>query len=188
MGSRACGATTSAARLADRRPTLFLEPRPCAWLDGSLRTLALGLVEEGMTLFVCIGVGGWPAPGVTRFGGIEGDGDDVSEATPLVWMPGGAGFLGLGMGGGWIGVTVIGAIGQRLVGGTIDGPGSSGPDVANLFGGPVAGSVLATAGLASAVRGSASVASGSGVTTKARGAGRIRSDRRRSQGSRGRLD
>lgn len=101
----------SAASEAERSPALFLKLRP-PWADCSRRTRLAGRADCGFAPFI-----------VAEFGGflvdIDGEGDDLMELAPLVWMPGGTGRLILdATAGGWIAVTT----GAILPDGAATGP------------------------------------------------------------------
>ena len=83
----------STARFARRRPALFLDPRPAVWPDTSL----LGTLEGRLgAAFAPLAVAEFGVCLEAEGGFLEardGDGDDLDELTPLVWMPGGTGRL-----------------------------------------------------------------------------------------------
>jgi hypothetical protein len=102
--------------LAERSPALFLEPRPASPCPGVSRRIRVG----GRIMLFPLGraeVEGWPlALDGGRFAERDGDGDDLDELTPFVWMPGGTGrFALVGMTGGGTAVTETGAIAPASV-------------------------------------------------------------------------
>jgi hypothetical protein len=89
----------SAARDAERSPALFLEFRPAIWTEGSLRVRFTGRAEGGFVPFGVADVGGGCfALGGGFFADMDGEGDDLDELTPFVWIPGGIGRLIFGVG------------------------------------------------------------------------------------------
>ncbi len=97
--------------LVDLRPALFLDTRPAICTDASrLGRFGGRTVVAPPPLAVTNVVGCFALDG-GRFAEREGDGDDLEELTPLVWMPAGTGRLAfVGIVGGGTAVTVTGAI------------------------------------------------------------------------------
>ena len=97
--------------LADLSPALLRDPRP-AICAGMSRLLRLGgRTAVTVAPFVLTVIGGCLAVDGGFLADRDGEGDDVEELTPFVWMPGGTGRLALvGMTGGGTAVTETGAI------------------------------------------------------------------------------
>jgi len=111
-GSATADTATSGRMLADRSPALFLDPRPATCTEGSRRGRFGWRTATLPAEFAAVAeVGGCFALDGGRFADSEGDGDDLEELTPLVWMPGGTGLLAfVGMVGGGTAVIVMGAM------------------------------------------------------------------------------
>jgi hypothetical protein len=76
----------------DRKPALFLELRPDDKFRVSRRARWLGRTVEAVMARSLAELGACFAPGGLILD-MEGEGDDVDDAAPLVWMPGGTGRL-----------------------------------------------------------------------------------------------
>jgi hypothetical protein len=78
--------------LADLSPALLC-PRPSICPGGSFRCRFAGFAAFWPIAFG--GFDGWRAVEGGRFADMDGDGDDLEDMAPLVWIPGGAGRLTL---------------------------------------------------------------------------------------------
>lgn len=79
------------AKNTDRRPALLLELRPANRLRVSRRARWLGRTVEAVMARSLAELGAFALGGLIL--DMDGDGDDVDDAAPFVWMPGGTGRL-----------------------------------------------------------------------------------------------
>lgn len=74
---------------------LFLEFLPSIGVEGSRRARFTGRTVDAVMDRSLAELGGCFALGGGFFADIEGDGEDASEETPFVWIPGGTGRFAL---------------------------------------------------------------------------------------------
>lgn len=78
-----------------RSPALFLEFLPSIDVEGSRRLRFTGRTVDAVMDRSLAEFGGCLELGGGFFADIKGDGEDVEEETPFVWMPGGTGLFAL---------------------------------------------------------------------------------------------